>query len=133
MAIFHLKKPPIPEIFLQLCPLSRLFFSETSTILKKLISLFEQLEQGVIPASWQQKVPSELTRQQITIRIELLNEMGSPESDDAVRLSEQVTLLQEKVNGAALDNETLLKQWLSKGEIDSESLALLARIKPAFV
>ena len=100
---------------------------------EKLISLFEQLEQGIVPPSWQQKVPSELTRQQITIRIELLNEMGSPESDDAVRLSEQVTLLQEKVNGAALDNETLLKQWLSKGEIDSESLALLARIKPAFV
>ena len=100
---------------------------------EKMKSLFDALEQGDIPEAWQQKESTDLTRQQITIRIELLNDIASPESDVAERLNEQVVLLQEKVNGAVLDNETLLKQWLSKGAMDSESLKLLARIKQAFI
>lgn len=100
---------------------------------EKIISLFAALEQGDLPSEWQQKEVSDLSRHQLTIRLELLNELESPEADNALRLTEQVTLLQEKVNGSLHDNESLLNAWLSHGELDEASLKLLARIKPAFI
>ena len=99
----------------------------------KFEALFNALESGEIPTQWQQTDKSALSRHQLTIRLEILNDLESPKTDQALRLTEQVTALQAKVNGEILDNKSLLNQWLSHGEIDEDSLKLLARIKPIFV
>lgn len=99
----------------------------------KIEQLFASLEQGDLPSEWQQSSAANLSRHQLTLRLELLNELTSPECDADLRLNEQVTLLQEKVNGEDLSNITLLKQWLSHGVLDENESTLLARIKPVFI
>ena len=100
---------------------------------EKLIELFAILDQGKLPSNTPNQAVFRLSRLQLTIRLELLNELASPKEDQQLRAFEQIALLQDKVNGEKLDNSTLLNQWLSHGEVAEDEMALLARIKPIFL
>jgi hypothetical protein len=98
----------------------------------KFEALFSSLDQGNIPSEWEQANLASISRHRATIRLEITNELASPNEDSALRLQEQVLMLQDKVLGTINSNLELLKIWLSHGEINEQDICLLNRIKPIF-
>ncbi|MBU2114361.1 MAG: DUF349 domain-containing protein [Gammaproteobacteria bacterium] len=75
----------------------------------------------------------QLNRQQLTIALELLANIASPDSESAQRQQVQLQLLSDKHNqGNTLDKHSLLKRWLQFGAVSAAELPLLARVKAVF-
>lgn len=96
-------------------------------------SLFDSFARGdALPANWQLNNTPTLSRQQLTVRLEIVADVDSPESDKTQRMNEQVELLQAKVQGDLLTKEALLKQWLNVAPLADSEHALFERVKNIF-
>ena len=75
-----------------------------------------------------------LSRQQLTLALEIVCEKPSPPADQAQRQQVQLMLLSDKHNaGQLLDKQSLFKRWLSLGAVKAEEQALLSRVKVLFI
>jgi hypothetical protein len=75
----------------------------------------------------------QFNRLQLTIALELLAEVPSPEADRAQRQQIQLLLLSDKHNqGNTVDKFSLLQRWLQFGAVTADELPLLARVKALF-
>ncbi|HEY0922330.1 DUF349 domain-containing protein [Rheinheimera pacifica] len=75
----------------------------------------------------------QFSRAQLTLALELIADMPSPQSEQSARQQVQLLLLSDKHNqGSALDKHSLLKRWLQFGAISEAELPLLARVKALF-
>ncbi len=100
---------------------------------KVYVALFDAFESGDdLPANWQQQESDELSRAQLTVRLEIAADAETPDSDKALRMSEQVELLQAKMRGEQLDKDALLKAWVNKGPLLEDEAPLLQRVKDLF-
>ena len=110
---------------------------------QQLESLFQQLTNmdltaEHLPAEYRDvfaKGHSEpLSRQQLTLALEIVCEKPSPPADQAQRQQVQLMLLSDKHNaGQLLDKQSLFKRWLSLGAVEAEEQALLSRVKVLFI
>jgi DNA repair protein SbcC/Rad50 len=115
---------------------------------QKYVDLFDLLEswktelpQNVenLPQSWQQwfKVQENgegTSRQEITLKMELVADKESPAKDAELRKALQMQLMAAKLqDGEELNLEDLLKQWIQQGPLDKNDVALLARVKAIFI
>ena len=75
----------------------------------------------------------QFNRQQLTIALEVLSAVSSPDADRAERQQVQLMLLSDKHNqGNTLDKLSLFKRWLQFGAVTADELPLLARVKALF-
>jgi len=106
-------------------------------------SLFEQLESSEVTA---EQLPADyrdafakgtaepLSRQQLTLALEIVCEKPSPQVEQAQRQQVQLMLLSSKHNaGQLLDKQSLFKRWLSLGALKQAEQPLLARVKALFI
>ncbi|HSG52579.1 MAG TPA: DUF349 domain-containing protein, partial [Rheinheimera sp.] len=110
---------------------------------EQLSTLFQQLTNPDLTA---EQLPAEyrdvftkdaaepLSRQQLTLALEIVCEMPSPQAEQAQRQQVQLMLLSSKHNaGQLLDKQSLFKRWLSLGPLKQEEHPLLARVKALFI
>ncbi|MDM7860616.1 DUF349 domain-containing protein [Alteromonas sp. ASW11-36] len=75
-----------------------------------------------------------LTRQAITVRIEIVTMCPSPKHDSELRSQQQVQLMSEKLSSGELpDKWQLFAQWLATGPLRRDDLSLLARVRAALM
>jgi DNA repair protein SbcC/Rad50 len=109
---------------------------------RELASLFEILADPdataeQLPASYRdafaRQQEQQFSRQQLTLALEIICNVASPQSESTQRQQVQLLLLSDKHNqGNTLDKLSLLKRWLQFGALQQAELPLLARIKPLF-
>lgn len=70
------------------------------------------------------------SRLQLTIELEIINEVASPKSELALRQQYQLEMMAAKLqNGEQASNDELLLQWLSHGPVLNDEQPLLARMR----
>jgi len=75
----------------------------------------------------------QFSREQLTLALEWVSDMPSPEAQQAARQQVQLTLLSDKHNqGVTPDKHSLLQRWLQFGPLSAAELPLLARVKALF-
>ena len=75
----------------------------------------------------------QFSRAQLTLALELIADVPSPETEQSARQQVQLVLLSDKHNqGTTLDKHSLLKRWLQFGAPTAAELPLLARVKVLF-
>ena len=120
--------------------LNQLIENAISTINSKQVSenyhaLFAALEQNEAPQErWIKKVSTHLTREQLLVRIEILSQVPSATTNETLRMSEQVAMLNERMSGQELDRDQLLLLWVNQGELTDahrEQLTVLKQLYTA--
>jgi exonuclease SbcC len=92
-----------------------------------------------LPGAWQQALKSSgtddpLERHELTLMLEVLSELPSPDSDKAKRKAMQLKLMADKLqNGQQADKSDLLYRWIAQGPVISNDLALLQRTERCFI
>ena len=76
---------------------------------------------GDIPSSWQGNNKTSLNAAQLLLRLEILTNQSSPEALQSERMSEQVAMLDAKLQGEESSLETYLISYLA--EADKADLA----------
>ena len=96
---------------------------------------FSQLSQ-----SWQKKLQeldnkdNQVSRDVLTMELEILSGVPSPEELQQQRMKVQVNLMQDQMSsGNAIDLPAKFSQWLMLGKLNQEDVSLLQRIKTIFV
>lgn len=96
---------------------------------------FSQLGQ-----SWQKKLQeldnkdNQVSRDVLTMELEILSGVPSPEELEQQRMKVQVNLMQDQMSsGNAIDLPAKFSQWLMLGKLNQEDVSLLQRIKTIFV
>jgi len=75
----------------------------------------------------------QFNRAQLTLALEIVCEVQSPQSEQAARQQVQLLLLSDKHNqGNVLDKHSLLLRWLQFGALAANEMTLLARVKVLF-
>lgn len=106
-------------------------------------TVFDVLATGVevsaeqLPAlyreSFNQLQEHTLDRQQLTLALEIVAGLSSPQQDAQARQQVQLLLLSDKHNqGEELTKEALFKRWLQFGAVADAEQALLQRVKDVF-
>lgn len=89
---------------------------------KKFNELVSAVENGdVIPATWQGSNKTELTAQQLILRLEILTNQPTPAQWQNDRMSQQVAMLDAKLQGEECSLETYLVSYLA--EVDQDTLS----------
>ncbi|WP_440053271.1 DUF349 domain-containing protein [Pseudoalteromonas sp. T1lg65] len=70
-------------------------------------------EEQAIPASWQGKNQTQLAPEQLLLRLEILTNLSSPESLQAERMSQQVAMLDAKLQGEDISLENYIVSYLA--------------------
>jgi exonuclease SbcC len=92
-----------------------------------------------LPGTWQQAFKSSgtddpLERHELTVMLEVLSELPSPEGDKVKRKAMQLKLMADKLeNGLQADKADLLYRWIAQGPVISNDLALLQRTERCFI
>lgn len=74
-----------------------------------------------------------MTRQELTVLMELLEEKDTPEEDAEVRKNMQLQLMTLKLqDGINLELDELLRAWIAVGAINKADVELLPRVKAIF-
>jgi hypothetical protein len=74
-----------------------------------------------------------MTRQELTVLMELLEEKDTPEEDAEVRKNMQLQLMTLKLqDGINLELDELLRAWIAVGAINEADVELLPRVKTIF-
>jgi len=87
-------------------------------------------------SSWQSafNMNSKEDRHHVTLLMEIIAGLESPESDKAKRNQAQMEMLTAKMQqGVEYNVQDLLETWLSAGMFTDKDIELLARIKPIFI
>lgn len=127
---------------------SKLLKIEGHQVKREYSILFESLkswEQQDIPEAvkglsnqWQQcfsrvEGKEKHDRREITIKMEIMAGVDSPDDDLALRKDIQLKIMADKLEkGENLDKTTLLKNWISQGPLDQAEQTLLARIEALY-
>ncbi|MFQ3234535.1 MAG: exonuclease SbcC [Paraglaciecola sp.] len=92
-----------------------------------------------LPGMWQQAFKSSVTddpleRHELTVMLEVLSELPSPDSDKIKRKAMQLKLMADKLeSGVQADKTNLLHRWIAQGPVLSNDLALLQRTEHCFI
>jgi exonuclease SbcC len=92
-----------------------------------------------LPGAWQQAFKSSgtddpLDRHNITVMLEVLSEIPSPEGDKVKRKAMQLKLMADKLeSGQQADKANLLQRWIAQGPVISHDLVLLQRTERCFI
>ena len=96
--------------------------------------LFTSLEQEQgIPEYWQKSISTELTREQLFVRMEILAQVAEPQGAPAIRMTAQVALLSEKMSGEDTQLDELLIAWVNCGPLSKDEKQQLAVIKSIYI
>ncbi|MDW7550692.1 DUF349 domain-containing protein [Pseudoalteromonas peptidolytica] len=98
--------------------LDDLFSSQRREKFNELVSAVENGD--VIPATWQGSNKTELTAQQLILRLEILTNQPTPAQWQNDRMSQQVAMLDAKLQGEECSLETYLVSYLA--EVDQDTL-----------
>lgn len=75
----------------------------------------------------------QFSRAQLTLALELIADVPSPQSEQSARQQVQLIMLSDKHNqGSTLDKDSILKRWLQFGPVTPAELPLLVRVKALF-
>ncbi|WJG07843.1 DUF349 domain-containing protein [Aliiglaciecola sp. LCG003] len=96
----------------------------------------QSLLQG-LPNQWQQhfnaKQAPDSSRQDLTILMDILADVPSPDSERDRRKTLQLQVMTDKLqHGDALDKHELLCLWVQHGKLDADELPLLERVKAQY-
>lgn len=110
--------------------------AETEALFDTLASPSVSAEQ--LPAEYREYfangLEKQLSRHQLTLALEIVSAVPSPEAEQQDRQQVQLILLSDKHNqGQALDKDSLLKRWLQFGPVNQDEMTLLTRVKQAFM
>ncbi|WP_026375451.1 DUF349 domain-containing protein [Aestuariibacter salexigens] len=73
---------------------------------------------------------TDLSRDQLTVMMEILADVPSPQSEQEKRKALQLQMMADKLeNGEQQSQEALLMQWVSKGPLAANDIALLQRLR----
>lgn len=92
-----------------------------------------------LPGSWQQAFKSSgtddpLERHELTVMLEVISELPSPDSDKVKRKAMQLKLMADKLeNGLQADKTNLLHRWIAQGPVISNDVVLLQRTERCFI
>ncbi|MBC3767294.1 DUF349 domain-containing protein [Neptunicella marina] len=113
---------------------------------QQLVQLFDYLalpegqasDDDVMPAAkWLQALQgpaADKSRLQLTIELEIINEVATPKNEQALRQQYQLELMAAKLqNGEQPANDELLLQWLSHGPVSDDEQSLLNRTRNIFL
>jgi exonuclease SbcC len=98
-----------------------------------------ELPEGVkdLSKQWQQSFQTntvKMDRHELTIKMEIVAQQGSPKKDTAKRQELQMQLMAQKLQtGESLDLHALLKDWIKAGPLNQKDQTFLARIEPLFM
>jgi hypothetical protein len=89
---------------------------------------------------WQKKLQEldnkdkQVNRDELTLELEILSGVSSPDALQEKRMTVQVNLMQEQMSsGNAIDLPAKFNQWLMLGKLAQEDVSLLQRVKTIFV
>lgn len=102
----------------------------------KSLALGEKAEVNHLKAAWQTALNTngKSNRHTVTLKLELIAGISSPEEDKAKRNEIQMILMSEKLEqGIEYSTQDLLEEWLTAGVFEGSDLVLLDRIKPIFM
>lgn len=89
-----------------------------------------------LPNQWQQAFNMPETagynRQQLTLMLEILHNVDSPDSDASLRRDVQLQMLANKLQQGQLDARQVLKDWIACGPVSDAEQQLLARVESIF-
>ncbi|GAC31425.1 DUF349 domain-containing protein [Paraglaciecola polaris] len=113
-------------------------FNELFAILKRWESPEIPQNIDVLPAQWQQSFKGQcdvdVPRHNLTLMLELLSDVSSPDSDVALRKEIQLQLMADKLQqGVEYDKYVLLKRWIQHGPVGQQEHALLLRAERCFI
>ena len=87
--------------------------------------------------SWQQcfkGLNSDVKRDELTIKMEIIAQQASPKRDAEKRQAIQMQMMAQKLqSGDNQDLTALLKEWITAGALNKSDISLLKRIEPLFV
>ncbi|MBS3796956.1 DUF349 domain-containing protein [Pseudoalteromonas sp. BDTF-M6] len=90
---------------------------------RHLQELRASLAQGqALPTDWLNDSRLELSSEQIVLRLEIANNLASPESLSAQRMQEQVNMLDAKHHGVEYSTDELLLAWVAKAGVDEQGI-----------
>lgn len=96
----------------------------------------EKAEMSHLKPAWQTALNTNgrTDRHEVTLRLEILASIPSPDEDKVARNQIQMQLMSEKLEqGIEHSLQDQLEQWLASGPIEPSDLTLLNRIKPIFI
>ncbi|WP_158769421.1 DUF349 domain-containing protein [Paraglaciecola sp. L1A13] len=113
-------------------------FDELFSILQRWESSEIPQDIETLPNHWQQsfkgQTESEVPRHKLTLMLELLCDVSSPESDETLRKEVQLQLMADKLQqGVEYDKSVLLKQWIQHGPVAQQEQILLQRTQRCFI
>ncbi|WP_105213519.1 DUF349 domain-containing protein [Pseudoalteromonas sp. T1lg22] len=79
-------------------------------------------EQQAVPADWLSGTRVDLTAEQLVLRLEITNNLASPESLSTQRMQEQVSMLDNKHHGVEHTSEELLLAWLAGVGVNEQGI-----------
>lgn len=87
----------------------------------------------IVEAYREKPINTDITRQELTLELEILAKVESPKAYAARRLQIQMAMLSEKMmQGEGTDLNLKLQQWICVGVLQPNETELLQRIKPIF-
>lgn len=97
-------------------------------------ALFDSLVNDyIVPISWLKAVKGiKLSREQLTVRMEILAKIETPACDAKLKMDEQIAMLSEKMLGEQNQLNDLLEKWLNVSEFSKQDISLVHRVKPIF-
>lgn len=115
-------------------------FSVIEDSLQQEVAFSEHNNFPTLSQAWQKRLHEltnlvkEVNRDELTLELEILSGVASPAELQQKRMSVQVSLMQEQMSsGTAIDLPAKFNQWLMLGQLKSQDLSLLQRIKAIFV
>ena len=93
------------------------------------------IDTSVLKPSWSNALNanSKVDRLEATLKMEIIAELESPESELPQRQAVQMSMMTEKLeSGTSYSKDELLEDWLSAGAISSDDVALISRVRQVF-
>jgi hypothetical protein len=112
-------------------------FSRLFDVLKRWETPSLPQEIDTLPSQWQQSFKaleeSDVPRLNLTLMLEIVSDVQSPQIDDTLRKEIQLQLMAEKLQqGVEYDKASLLKRWIQHGPVAQQEQALLTRAQRCF-
>ena len=89
------------------------------------------------PSQWQQSFKAlaqhDVPRLNLTLMLEIVSDVPSPQTDDSLRKEIQLQLMADKLQqGVEYDKASLLKRWIQHGPVAQQEQVLLTRAQRCF-
>ncbi|MGY0581657.1 MAG: DUF349 domain-containing protein, partial [Paraglaciecola chathamensis] len=112
-------------------------FSKLFDVLKRWETPALPEEIDSLPSQWQQSFKAlaqhDVPRLNLTLMLEIVSDVPSPQTDDSLRKEIQLQLMADKLQqGVEYDKASLLKRWIQHGPVAQQEQVLLTRAQRCF-